>query len=645
VPFLPLPVPVTDVIPARRLTTLPVVDGRIDPAEWADAAAVEGPLYDEQNGAAGAEKNRFWIGYDDRFIYFAAQLTDAEPNRIRATAFRPNVSLFGDDFVGLYIDPFGTFNDGNNFEVNSAGATNIRVNGGRAAKREWLGEIDAKARRTPEGWEAEARVPWSVIRLPEAGARDLRINFYRYFSRTQRSFTLANIANGQVAQTPVWKAVEVPKLETRRPVKLLPYAYGGYEDGKGVILNSGLDLKYGVTPDLDLIGSVNPDFRNIENQVLSVDFSYFERLAGETRPFFLEGADYFRTSGDAPLFAPQRIMSFDTGAKMYGKIGPRTQAAVLNTVDFGNENALVGSLRQNFGPRKDLRVAATQLDRPGLSNSASFIAAEYGLGKFDFFGQYQSTEDSEEGAGHRTNVGYFASDKGWFGLTEWVDVSPNFLPRLGFAPRRGYRGFSGFVGYETPILKGPIQQWSFNLGAVDWKTYAGNNFTTGANGSFSLTTKSGIDFDFGYDATSFRENKDHLTFFDVTYPNGDPYRNVGVGISSGRIAGEDYLSLSPRITLRPTNRIGISASFQEVRHTEISSQAFLTVNYDMNVSDTIAGRFLQQGSRTSWYLSYRRAGNRGAEYYLILGEPNVDFERSFRASLILKAVFPIDWRI
>ena len=40
-------------------------------------------------------------------------------------------------------------------------------------------------------------------------------------------------------------------------------------------------MKTSLTDQIDLVGTINPDFRNVENQVLSVDFSYFERLAGE----------------------------------------------------------------------------------------------------------------------------------------------------------------------------------------------------------------------------------------------------------------------------------------------------------------------------------------------------------------------------
>lgn len=647
-PFAPLPVFATANPPeirSVRLTTPPVLDGKIEDAEWAGVPVFAGPGYDEDTGAVGPENSEFRIAYDSKYIYYAARLTDSQPNKIRATEFRTNVNLGGDDFCGMYIDPFGTFTDINNIDINPQGATNLRVNGGRAAKREWLGAVEARSRRTPTGWETEARIPWSVLRLPSAGKRDLRVNFYRVLSRTRRGYIHENIANGQIANTPIWKDVEVPESRHDKAVKLLPYAYGGYEDGKGVLANSGLDVKYGLTDDIDLIGSINPDFRNIENQVLSVDFSYFERLAGETRPFFLEGSDYFRTSQDAPLFAPQRISTFDGGIKAYGKIGNRTQIATLHANDLGIEDDTVAAIRQNLGPRTNLNIAGTRLARPGLENSASFIGAYHGIGAWETFFQHQSTRDTLDGQGRRVNTGLTYQQKGWFGLGEWVEVTPNFNPRLGFAPRRDMRGFNGNFGYQRVQPKGQIQQWEANINGSDLRTFDGGNFSRGGGGFGSVTMRSGVDLDFGFNVERIFGNDDRLFFFDFDRANGDPYRNFGFGVESGRIAGKDYLSLRPRVSYRPLPRLQLSGSYQSVRHFDTSDQTMLTANYDLNLSDSVSGRFIQQDKRTSWYLAFRRAGNKGAEYYVILGEPRVDLNRSFQASLIVKAVFPFDWRL
>ncbi len=56
----------------------------------------------------------------------------------------------------------------------------------------------------------------------------------------------------------------------------------------------GADLKYGITSDLTLDATVNPDFGQVEADPSQVNLSQYESFYGEKRPFFTEGADIFR---------------------------------------------------------------------------------------------------------------------------------------------------------------------------------------------------------------------------------------------------------------------------------------------------------------------------------------------------------------
>ena len=181
---------------------------------------------DPNTGGAAPEGGTFFLGYDAKYVYFAAKLVDKQPKTIQATEFRTNVSLRGNDTVSLSLDPFGKLSDFSTFTMNARGATNLDIAGGRAAKREWLGDFAAKGRVTPQGWEIEARIPWSVLRLPGKGAHDLRFNVYRDFRRLQRSYAWAQTSNGLVQNYGRWKAVDLPAAPAPT-LQLLPYVYGG----------------------------------------------------------------------------------------------------------------------------------------------------------------------------------------------------------------------------------------------------------------------------------------------------------------------------------------------------------------------------------------------------------------------------------
>ena len=148
-----------------RIATPPVLDGKIDDGEYKDALKLDG-MVDAQSGAPMSEGGTFFLAYDDKFVYFAAKLVDSRPSAIQATEFRANVSLQGNDTVTLALDPFDNLAAFNNFTMNARGATNLDIAGGRAAKREWLGDFASKGRVTKDGWEVEARIPWTIMRLP-----------------------------------------------------------------------------------------------------------------------------------------------------------------------------------------------------------------------------------------------------------------------------------------------------------------------------------------------------------------------------------------------------------------------------------------------------------------------------------------------
>ncbi len=623
----------------KLLDKPPVIDGVISDEEWSGVPSATGG-FDRDTGAPDSFGAQYWLAYDRQFIYVAMKLHDPEPNLIHATEFRSNVNLQGDDYASLLIDPFSTLSDTNQFQINPRGATNVRIAGGRAAKREWLGDFQAKARITKDGWEAEARIPWAILRLPPPGIRDLRISFSRTIQRTNRTYFLDDISSGKWTNLGAWKQVQVPRPEVRRTMKLLPYLYGGGGAG-GSIANAGLDLKAPITSELDLIGSVNPDFRNIEKQILSIDFSYFERLAAESRPFFLEGTNYFLTSSDAPLFVSQRISEFDVGGKVYGKFNENSRVGLLDTVSFGRQNNLVGSVQYNFTPKTDAGFSFTDAETPTGSNKGTFVDFDHQIGAFTFFGQHMTTQDTTEGTGHRYNTGFVYIAGGANNDFEYVEISPKFLPRLGFAPERDLKGFLDILDFSHPTHWGKVVEVGAGFGFNDLRTFEHTLYRRAVNASGSLSFKDGEQISASAYYQEFEGFKDRYAMVTLTRSRNDLNRNASVTLVGGRIAGESYSSILPSVLYRPWQHVQLAASYQRVQHGGIDEQTIVSANYDINASDSVSGRAVRHGSSTNFYVAYRRTGNRGNEYYLIVGDPNAE---SFRTSIVIKAVIPLELR-
>jgi len=624
-----------NVLPGYKLSKPPTIDGAIEPAEWEGVPSGQG-AFDDETGRPAPENLKFWLAYDENYVYFAAKAFDSQPSGIKATEYRTNASLRGDDNIVLLLDLTGSLADFNEFGMNPRGATSIDLAGGRAAKREWSGEFVAAARITPEGWEVEARIPWKIMRLPTAGPRTVRFNVERDHQRTLRDFIWQYTGSGQDDKAGKWTDVEIPKAPAERSIKLLPYGYAGRE-GSDTILDTGLDLKTNLAEQIQMVASVNPDFRNIENAILSLDFSRFERLANETRPFFQEGSQYL----DSGLFASQRIQDFDIGLNIHGRLSDKMSFGLLDTIDFGDQNSFVANFSYDPTPKDRYRFSATSMSRDGLNNQAYMLRYSKQIGPASVFLRRMASCDSEEGSG--TSDGIFVEyfKQGLFALVGWEAVSPDFLPRLGFSPEVDYKG--PVVGFEwtRPASKGLVREVSVETFYFDYERYDGGFYRRAVEGDVSVRLENNLGLRYSALAEDFEGSKDHLNGFSVTMPRGNPYRFVSAEYEWGMLEGERYRSAGFQGAYRPVEKLQLTARYQHVVHGEEEDQGILGFNYDLGGDRYASGRLVKRDGDWGGYLSFRQSGNRGVEYYVILGDPNA---RTFRSSVILKVVWPVEIR-
>lgn len=626
----------TNVFQGVRMAHPPKIDGVIEPGEWGGIPSAD-HFSDQLTGRPEEESTTFWLAYDDRYVYFAARMEDHNPATIRAIQYRTNVSLTGDDQIQLDLDPFGRTEGYSQFAINPRGATSLYIAGGRAAKREWLGEFAAAARITATGWEAEARIPWGIMRLPPPGKRECSFNVMRTVPRESSSYvwrysptTSENYGR--------WMGVEIPKSGNKRRLLLLPYAFAGADARTGRIIDGGLDLKTSLSDRLDLVGSINPDFRNIEDAILSLDFSYFARLNGERRPFFLEGSDFFMTSLDAPLFTPQAIQRFDAGMKTFGALNDKLQLGLMDTDLIGKENDAVTNVRYQPDPATTYTACYVGYRAPGLQNNGSFIGWNKSFGAYDAYLQDENTQDSAVGFGHRYNAGMFYFRNGLNVQAEYLEISPNFLPRLGFAPEVDTRGAFIFSDWDRKFRQGFLaeNEWSAR---IDEYHHLSNGLEFHGErlifGDFAL--RNGVDANLSARAQTFEGFHDHTYQLSLLYPRSNPFNSVQIAYVFGDIEQTYYQSATGSLFWRPIRPLQLSFTIQGVRHGDTQDQTVLGFSWDLGHDLSLNGRAVQTGHNTNAYLALNRSGNRGAEYYLIFGDPNA---LQFQRSLVLKVVVP-----
>jgi hypothetical protein len=615
----------------------PKIDGELSAGEWPDQARGEG-FSDFETNLQSDEHAEFWLAFDGHFIYFAAR-AKTDPRRVVDEEYRQNVSLGGNDAFTLFLDAQAQGQAGDSFAVNASGATELRLAGGRAAKTEWLGEFDAVGRKTADGWQVEARIPWELVLRPAAGRRDLLFNVLWY--RSNKSNTYAwKFTRNDFRNFPVWTGVTVPDVATPRSLKVLPYAYAGFDQDGRTIANAGVDMKTEVGENLTVVGTANPDFRNIENSILSLDFSYFERLADESRPFFQEGARFRSFGFDQRIFASQRIGEFDAGVNAYGTAGG-TNFSVLATTDVGERTVVAASTDTRLDDETSLTVSyAGNLQRGRQNNAGNVLYfRRVGLGNIYLGGQ--ATDDQERKTGHRLIAGYFQEADGINSGFEFVQVSPDFFPRVGFAPERDYRGLAANYNRQVQPYGPVLRNYDYGFYGLYYDRFDGSEYRRVLGGSVDVTFANLLEVDLSGQVSRFDGSSDHSVDASISYPDGSPYRSVSVSGTWGRFQGTSYREFGVSARYRPLRRLQLQARLQWAQYDQSERQVVVSANYDVGRYEAIGARIVQRDDKWNGYVSYRVSGKRGVEWFLILGDPNA---REFQRTLVFKVVAPLDLR-
>ncbi len=296
------------VLPAIRVPgEAPRIDGLLTDEAWASApVATDFTQLEPEEGAPATERTEVRVLYGNDALYVAFRAWDSAPDSIVGQLTRRDADSYS-DAVHVLIDSYHDRRTAFHFAVNPAG---VKLDLYRYDDTEedssWDAVWDAAARIDDEGWTAEFRIPYSQLRFGNQDDQTWGINFAREVARRNETATWAPIRESDAAV--VSKSGELqglrglgrPSRMELRPFTLarLTRAPGEEENpfyqSNDFFSSGGLDLKYGVTNDLTLDVTVNPDFGQVEADPAQVNLTAYETFYPEQRPFFIEGAAIYR---------------------------------------------------------------------------------------------------------------------------------------------------------------------------------------------------------------------------------------------------------------------------------------------------------------------------------------------------------------
>jgi len=340
-----------------------VIDAHANEPSWDGAPVVEDwVVYWPAPDGTPEVHARTRMLTDERGIYVFYEVIDPEPERIRARITKRD-QVWGDDLVGIYLDPAGKAQRAYLFFVNPLGcqadATRLA---GEDDEFSWDGQWESAGRLTDEGYEVEFFIPWSTVRHP-ADMTTLGISLLR---STGRSGERA----GWPRRDPEVSGILVQEylvggpgeIGRHRGLQVVPSLTAGWTDtGPDASrlswngLAPGLTLRYDPSPALTLLATANPDFSQVESDRAQVDVNsrhalYFE----EKRPFFLEGREWFNTEYQSLVYT-RSMTQPRYGARATVEAGD-WQVAALHVLD----SAPQGSVSEGDGwDDEDLLDGAT----------------------------------------------------------------------------------------------------------------------------------------------------------------------------------------------------------------------------------------------------------------------------------------------
>jgi hypothetical protein len=375
---------------AIRAAAPPVLDGKEDDAIWRTAPVIDGfQQFAPANGGAPSFHTVARIAYDDRYLYVLVRCYDPHPDSISAFLSRRDVRTQSDR-VKIMIDSYHDRRSGYELAVNPKGVkSDFYTFNDSEEDPSWDGVWDVATSIDAEGWVAEYRVPFSQMRFPRGRDHVFGLGIVRDIARINErdSWPLIHRDRAGIASQ-FGELTGIAGLGTPRHLEVMPYlvtknittttpelAYGHAQK-----VTAGADVKYGVTSNLTLDATVNPDFGQVEADPAVLNLSAFETFYQEKRPFFIEGAGIFRFDlhcqggGCSGLFYSRRIgrapeitdssttALLPTNTTILGaaKLTGRTQHGLsVGILDAATQRE-VGSLRQTIEPGTNYFVGRLQ---------------------------------------------------------------------------------------------------------------------------------------------------------------------------------------------------------------------------------------------------------------------------------------------
>ena len=491
-------------VTAARAAEPPRIDGQLDDAVWQRAARLtEFVQVRPIEGAPASEETEVWVAFDSDNIYFALHAHYADPSIARANRVDRDQTR-NDDTISVYFDTFLDQQRAFVFSVNGYGVQGDslmagRRGGGRGGgggggrgggfrgggggggvprgDSSWDALFDSAGTLVADGWTAEMAIPFKSLRYPSSDSHRWGFQVVRSIGGRNETVVWSPVLRANSSFMSQMGLLEgLSGLSTSRNIELLPtltaVQVGALDTTTGSFSEErqpegALNLKYGITSNVTLDFTYNPDFSQIESDRPQIEVNQrFPLFFPELRPFFLEGQEIFQTRGPANLVHSRTIVDPRYGGKVTGKVGNTTIGLL-----FANDEApgkfddstdpgfgktaqfLIGRVRYDLYAESYIGAIVTDREFLDQYSRVGGVDANFRLGRsqsvsMSFFQSQHRDSDGVErtGPGWSFNYGNRGRNLTYSFSTDGLD--PDFRTDTGFVRRVDTRQARANVSYR-----------------------------------------------------------------------------------------------------------------------------------------------------------------------------------------------------
>jgi TolB-like protein len=603
---------------ASFATEPPTVDGALDDRLWTTATRLtEFVQISPLEGDAATEETDVFVAFDSTHLYLGMHAHYSDPSTVRASRVDRDRASFSDDTISVYFDPFLDQQRAFVFTLNGYGVQGDSLMGGGGGggfrgggggvprgDRSWDALFQSGGMLVEDGWTAELAIPFKSLRYPSNETHRWGFQIARSIRDKNETVVWAPISRDVSGFLPQMGLLDgLRNLSTSRNLEILPtftgIQVGSLDTATGSFPKTGqpeagINLKYGVTPNLTLDFTYNPDFSQIESDRPQIEVNQrFPLFFPELRPFFLEGQEIFDIRGPVTFVHTRTIVDPRYGAKLTGKVGKTTLGMLFANDEaagkfddptqrgFGQSaNTVIGRARYDLYSQSYIGAVVT--DREFLESYSRLYGVDSRLqvtptASFDFAALRTNNQGLDTAvaptSGSMFDGGYRSSGRNLSYNVSAYSIDPDFDTDVGFIRRRDLRRASSSIGYrwwpESWLINwGPEFQYSRNWNFEDvlqdeearlrFRASFSRNISLNGDVRKEMERFGGINFDKVRYSLGGNVNTSRVFSFGGNYNWGDQVRFSDVPFLGDGASGRMFMSIRPHSRLQ--SQINITTS-------------------------------------------------------------------------------------